>query len=613
MPHPGAVYAERIVLSVAGNPSGSLSMVSPLVLVVNAANLQDSNIINVDTVVFAGSGQTIRTTVPTGGAGSYTFHSIRVAQSAGTATMGQTLSLTNDLVVSSGTLNLGGFHIGVTGNFRTEATGALQMVLANDSLGVAGSATFGGGSTTGLLTNGIITVNGNFVQTSGTSAAAFAPSGAHRVSLRGTGAQNLNFANTTSSFFDVLEAAATGTRNIVLQSNIRTNDSLIVLGGGTATDVISAGTTQRLTVNGFLRVTQQTLSPLVRPAVLELAQFPSVDSIFAAGRGVSPDTTVFLPGVTTFPEGTPMRFKSVRVATNAVLTFSSSGGSPDSLVGDLVIDGSSTFAITSASFPLVVAGKLRTISTGVLRMQTAFTELTVADSAIFGGGSTNGQLTNGTLRLRGHFVQAGGNTAAFQATVTHVTEFNDTLNTRGITMVNPGTTATSSRFGTLRIAATNQSAVARPVGVALASNINAETVIDTSAGAIDTILGGGFTVTTNGLSLDNTIIDKAPIVVNAGQSIGGTSVLFRNMDPAVNQLTLNRLASDFGSFSGINFSTLPNAGVFILVANVTSTGTSTYTFSSASPTQPTMIGPPALYQKTGVGSSTISWNGANLP
>ena len=120
-----------------------------------------------------------------------------------------------------------------------------------------------------------------------------------------------------------------------------------------------------------------------------------------------------MPGNNTFPEGTSMRFKIVRIANNAVMSYRLVGFA-DSLLGDLVIDGTSSFALTGGT--LVVAGKLKTAATGALRMQTGGTQLTVADSAIFGGGSTNGLLTNGVLLLRGHFAQGGGNAATFSAT-----------------------------------------------------------------------------------------------------------------------------------------------------------------------------------------------------
>ena len=209
---------------------------------------------------------------------------------------------------------------------------------------------------------------------------------------------------------------------MVIQTNVQVNDSLIMTGGAGAATLLGAGTSQRLRALGVIRLANPaTGSPLLAPPVLELsgasATF-SADTSFPAGRGMSADTTVFLPGPTTMQDGTPLRYRNVRVATGAVLTYNTSGFA-DSVVGDLIADGS-TFAITGGTLNAL---KLRTVNGGVLRMQTAGTQLVVRDSAIFSGGSTVGQLTSGTLQVQGNFVQQGGSTSAFAPSVGHITTF----------------------------------------------------------------------------------------------------------------------------------------------------------------------------------------------
>ena len=257
----GPTLVRLVADTVAGQNSTSVGMSSPMVLVVNGP-LVDSNTINVDTIVYAGANQVIQNTYPGGPAGRYTFQNIRVAQTAGTATMAANLTVLNNLIVSSGTLNLTGRQIGVTGNFRTEGSGALQMTGAGDSLGVATHVTFAGAGTTGLLTNGRITANGDFTQ--GGSANSFAPSGAQKVRFVGLGPQNVTFGNPVNSFFHRMEVAG-NSRDVRLQTNAVVNDSLIMLGGAGAANLVGAGTTQRLRANGFIRVTQQTQAPLLAP------------------------------------------------------------------------------------------------------------------------------------------------------------------------------------------------------------------------------------------------------------------------------------------------------------------------------------------------------------
>jgi hypothetical protein len=349
--------------------------------------------------------------------GSLTVNSGAVLEFGGsTFTLGSALSVGGSLLVSGGLLVPSGHPVAITQNFATAGSGALQMTLSTDSLGVGGNASFGGGSTSGLLTTGVLAIVGNFAQSG--DAAAFAPSGTQSTRLVGSGLQTLSFLNPTTSFFNRLVLSSTVPRSVTLQTNAMVNDSLIVLGGASPTTLNGAGTSQRLTVNGHLRVTQQTSSPLVAPPVLELSLPPSVDSIFAAGAGVAPDTTVYLGSSmgAVFPTGTPLRYKSVRIATTGALADQASGLA-DSIRGDLVVQ--SGFTVSSAATPLVVTGKLRVTGSGVLTMQQAGSQVTVGDSAIFGGASESGKLTAGTLKLGGNFVEVGAG-SQFASTGTRV-------------------------------------------------------------------------------------------------------------------------------------------------------------------------------------------------
>jgi hypothetical protein len=459
------------------------------------------------------------------------------------------------------------------------------------------------------MSAGLLTVNGDFSQSGDIQ--SFAPSGTHRVRLQGAGTQNIVFASPTTSFFNQLQTNNSPTsRNLVLQSDVLVAGAMTADGGS---NFIGAGTSQRLRVNGVLTARVSTTSARVAPPVLELSQFPVVDTGFTAARGINPDTAVFLGSLTTFPTSSGIRYKSVRVSTTGALSFNNTAGNfADTLQGDLVISGTGArlnLQGTTAG-PLFVTGNLRTESNGVLQMTTSFVTLQVNGSATFAGGSSAGFLTAGTLRLLGDFVQAGGSSAAYQAGVGHTTEFADTLFTRSITMAQPGMGATDSRFGTLQIG-TAASGVARPVGIGLNGTIQAETVVDTSAGAADTIVGNGFFVNTNGFGLNNTVIDKAPVAVSGTGSISGNTVQFRNMDPTTNYLAFTRAGGSF-SVSGLNFGPTPNVGVFMLVVNNTSgaSGLST-TFTSPIPAA-TMQAPQVLYQKQG-NAPSISWNGTNLP
>jgi hypothetical protein len=171
------------------------------------------------------------------------------------------------LVVASGTLNLGGRTTVVTGAFVTggtikpnghtldipagaltlSGTGTLTMQNPLDSVitGATGAAIFGGGSTAGLMTNGVLKVGGSFTQTSGTDIQSFAPSGNHKTVLGAAAVRVVNFASpgtgASGSHFANLDVTA-GSGGISLVNNIAVDGSLISLPTGTA-PTISGGKT----------------------------------------------------------------------------------------------------------------------------------------------------------------------------------------------------------------------------------------------------------------------------------------------------------------------------------------------------------------------------------
>ncbi len=75
--------------------------------------------------------------------------------------------------VQAGSLWLDGQAMIVAGNFSTSGSGVLVMQEDNAQLHVGGNATFGGGSTSGLLTLGVLSVAGNFTQVGTNSPESF--------------------------------------------------------------------------------------------------------------------------------------------------------------------------------------------------------------------------------------------------------------------------------------------------------------------------------------------------------------------------------------------------------------------------------------------------------
>src|SRR5690606_2912442 len=116
-----------------------------------------------------------------------------------TQTMQAGLLYQNVVVRGQSLLDIGDRAIDVAGSFRVEGLGRLQMQDSAGRLRVAGDFYIGGRETNGLLTAGSLEVMGDLVQRRGSSGCcnlyprSFQPSGAHRVVMRGSSPQLIDF------------------------------------------------------------------------------------------------------------------------------------------------------------------------------------------------------------------------------------------------------------------------------------------------------------------------------------------------------------------------------------------------------------------------------------
>ena len=91
------------------------------------------------------------------------------------------LQFFHDLATGGGPIDMAGHKFTVAGNFTTAGTGTLVMQNPADQLIVTGAAVFAGGSTAGLMTNGVLSLGAGLDQlNAGGSNLSFAPSGLHR-------------------------------------------------------------------------------------------------------------------------------------------------------------------------------------------------------------------------------------------------------------------------------------------------------------------------------------------------------------------------------------------------------------------------------------------------
>jgi hypothetical protein len=141
-------------------------------------------------------------------------------------------------------LVLNGTSANIYGSLTTSGSGTLQMTSVNDYLNIFLTATFAGGSETGLLTAGAINLGGDVIQAG--SPTAFAPSGTHKMILNSDGLQTVTFANPATSFFQDLDVI--GATEMELVSDVTVKGTLAGPGGGV---YFSSATGNLLTVSGL--------------------------------------------------------------------------------------------------------------------------------------------------------------------------------------------------------------------------------------------------------------------------------------------------------------------------------------------------------------------------
>ena len=171
-------------------------------------------------------------------------------------TFGSNVTVTGNVVVpGSGLLVPSGRTLTIGVGLTTTGTGRLAMLNANDSILVGANATFAGGTTTNLLTQGVLLVKGDFTQSAVTSTTSYSPSGTHKTVLGDAAARAISIGSpgalTAGSHFQVLDVSnATG--GLSLDVNMQA-DSLI--SNSAAAKLTSAGvmlTVRRAQVSGLI-------------------------------------------------------------------------------------------------------------------------------------------------------------------------------------------------------------------------------------------------------------------------------------------------------------------------------------------------------------------------
>jgi hypothetical protein len=135
----------------------------------------------------------------------------------GQATAVGALFVTGNLTITDpgANFNAGGQATSITGNLTTTVQGTLTMTNPGDVIVVLGNVLFDGASETGLLTNGVLQVQGSFTQLGTTT--SFAAGGSHTTQLVWSGVgptPMVSFADPVNSRFQNLDVTSAATLQI---------------------------------------------------------------------------------------------------------------------------------------------------------------------------------------------------------------------------------------------------------------------------------------------------------------------------------------------------------------------------------------------------------------
>ncbi|MGH7533022.1 MAG: hypothetical protein ACREL4_07005, partial [Gemmatimonadales bacterium] len=462
----------------------------------------------------------------------------------------------------------------------------LTMVDPTANLFINGNAMFGGGSTTGLLTAGTITLwSGSIAQVNGSGATdAFASSGTAVVFAGSDFQQHVSFTNPGPSHFqDFKSTNGLGTvfngRVAVFgsfaDSGTVLGDTIVVNGpadlsgyqaGAYSTTLKDLEVAGRLTSNDNFAVdwthfTGPTALPaitfngnvVINAPVIDTALVPAlgIHNLYVAGPGAPGYAGASASASLTLTQGV---LQAVDSAVNVQQ-------------GDLDPNGGHLLVSTGLT---VGAG-------GTLTMTHASDSLEVLGNATFAGNSTAGLLTDGHV-LIGRDLHQLGDPQSFAPSGSHVTEFTGPNQSTGvnhnINFANPGTSSFANLADNYPDTLTLQSTGATVVGGRLSAQSAPFTLPLTIRGP-----GGGtyYPLSFTEADVHGAVFDSVPAVFNVADSlIAFDSVTFNAPTDGFTQFAASGLAGTTITITNPIFTTIGSGtGYYVAATNRDSTGTFT--------------------------------------
>jgi hypothetical protein len=320
-----------------------------------------------------------------------------------------------NLVVSGGSLDLNGRRVDVAGDFSTSGGGQFTMSTAADTLIVGGNVNVAGGSTDGLLVDGLLEIGGSFNQSPDGSFASFRAGGSHLTRFTGgTGVERVIAFGTPVEASDPFSTNNSRFGHLELTNGIDSLASTIPVDGDFL--VVTAAVLNMVGGTGGPAVTGNVLVQAASP------QFAAEDLSVGGVLDFQPSADVYQVGTTLFfgtGQSIPaLPYQDIEVAMGqATLTSDLSVGNVRTGVssegpgfpGDLRLGG----------HKLTVGGNFTTTGQGSFTMDDPADSLDVTGQTDLGGGVTTA-LTAGTMVVRGDLYMQDSN---FVASGTHKTVF----------------------------------------------------------------------------------------------------------------------------------------------------------------------------------------------
>lgn len=548
--------------------AGAISMPSGELAVSGVLN--PTGTFNAGTVTFFGPAQTIPVGLPyqniqvAGTAtvsGPLTIGGFVVVFGLGDLTIGTSSSLgtTGDVIVNDdATLRVGGGGMLTVGNNLRAQNNALvsmesgMITVANafatldsarlamgtgDQLDVAGNVDFGGGSTAGMLLDGVIYVGGDFNQYGGPESFD-ASGGVHTVIFDGVNPQRLSFLDFVQSRFQNVMGA--GLADIVLLTEVEIRGDLAVTSPGS----IIGG--MELNVRGNVDVGTG--------ATLDLLELEIDGVLSVSGVAVYNVVETDFHGVGAQNIPTDLPYYDITVSGDAAFALGGTG----SVINDLRVVDAGVLTVNQAN--ITVGDDLRISDSAVVVMNDVNDVLIVVDSVHFGGGSTDAFLTAGTLYVGGNFHQGAlTDPESFHAGGTHTVVFNGT-SPQEIWFETPGIGIGVPLSHFANVAFENMSAG----GIRLLSDVYGHSNLISGTG-ISTVYGNGYMLKMGGLDVQDLVFDRVlfewngdPNFPSLGSFVQFNNVKFQNYAATDGQFTIFHpgLSTSF-DLAGLTFTTIP--------------------------------------------------------